>query len=166
MLAGSNNDFIDGPGGDTLTNKETITGFGTIGNGHIFVTNNATIDANVSGTTLTVNPNGSAASTNTKTMEATNGGTLQLLGASWTNTGGTISAGTGSSVVLNGTTITGGTLTTAGTGTMTSVNSTLNGLTNSGNLIIANNTNTNSSRRATQSANAAIRRMTNSWKLP
>jgi hypothetical protein len=57
-------------------------------------------------------------STNTGTLEATNGGTLVLDGGTWTQTGaGTISAGAGSIIDLqSGVSITGGKLTSTGTG--------------------------------------------------
>jgi len=125
--------------GQTLTNDETITGAGTIEQG-TFV-NNGTVNANVSGVGLTLQQFSTA--TNTKTMEATNGGTLAFNGASWTNTGGTISAQTGSAVELYGsTTITGGTLTTSGTGQIfvpSGFVATLSGLTNSGTINVQNN---------------------------
>ena len=79
---------------------------------------------------MNVNPGNGT--TNTGTLEATMGNTLNL-GGSITNTGGTIlSTGSGSVVNLAGagaSTITGGTLTTTGGGAMYSNNSTLSGLT-------------------------------------
>lgn len=87
--------------------------------------------------------------TNTGTMEASGGGTLNI-GTNVTNTGGTIQAlaGTGTSaggtVLLTGLTVTGGTLKTFGTGVNTgaiiSTNSTYNGITNAGTLQVADNT--------------------------
>ena len=140
MLGGVGaNDYILGNGG-TLTLDQPLSGFGTFGNCSIVLVNNSTINANVSGQTLLINP--SAASTNTKVMEATNGGTLELSGVSWTNTGATITAATGSSVILNSTSITGGTLSAVGTGTINSDNVSLNTLTTSGNFIVGNNTTT------------------------
>jgi hypothetical protein len=114
-----------------LTNDETIEGAGYVGNGVIGLVNNGTLNANISGGTLELDPG--AASTNTKTMEATGGGTLELSGGSWTNTGGIITAATGSSVTLtNGVTINGGTLSTSGTGAITGYDVTLTNLTNAG----------------------------------
>jgi hypothetical protein len=125
--------------GQTLTNDETITGAGTIEQG-TFV-NNGTVNANVSGFGLTLQQFSTA--TNTKTMEATNGGTLAFNGASWTNTGGTISAQTGSAVELyDSTTITGGTLTTSGTGQIFVPGgylANLSGLTTTGTINVNNN---------------------------
>jgi hypothetical protein len=129
---------VDGPGG--LTNDETITGAGQIDSG-VFI-NNGTINANVSGQTLLMSAF-SAGTANTKTMEATNGGTLELSGSSWNNAGGTITAQTGSSVDLTGSvTITGGTLSSSGTGQVfVAANNVANltGLTNSGTLNVQNN---------------------------
>jgi hypothetical protein len=129
----------------TLTNSgNTIEGQGLIGNGSGVFVNNGTVNANVSGATLTIEPiSGGAADVNSKTMEATNGGELQLQGGSLTNTGGTITAAASSSVVLNATTVTGGTLTTSGTGSSAGViygenNASLVSLTNSGNFEIQN----------------------------
>jgi fibronectin-binding autotransporter adhesin len=120
-------------GGGTFTNGETIQGGGDIGNGSLTFVNNGTIDANQP-TALTINANGGT--TNTKTMEATAGGTLHLLDYTINNTGGTILAtGTGSVVTLDAVSISGGTLTSSAGGTLESVNTwnstvpTLTGLT-------------------------------------
>ncbi len=114
VLTSSNGQYtanVDGPGG--LTNDETITGAGQIDSGTF--TNHGTINANISGQTLVLQS--LTAGTNTKTMEASGGGTMELNGVSWNNTGGTITAQTGSAVDLTGgVNITGGTLTSAGTG--------------------------------------------------
>ena len=116
VMTSTNGDYtgiIQTAGGMTLTNNETISGWGTIEDG-TFV-NNGTINSNQNGGLITLQS--FSAATNTKTMEATNGGTLALNGSNWTNTGGTISAATGSSVELyNDVSITGGTLSTSGTG--------------------------------------------------
>ena len=100
-MGSSGPNFINGTGG-TFTNKETITGVGTIGNGQIALVNNKTINANVSGQTLLLNP---TAGTNTSILEATGGGNLQLSG-SFTNSG-TIEALIGSTATLNGATFLG-----------------------------------------------------------
>jgi hypothetical protein len=146
VLGSGGPNFIDSVNGSnfTLTNASTITGVGNIGNGHLTLVNNGTINANVNGAGITLQPGG--ASINTKTLEATNGGGLGLNGGSWTNTGGTISAQTGSSVVLyNNVSITGGTLTTSGTGVIHSLGGNsafLSGLTNAGTYAIDNNSTT------------------------
>jgi hypothetical protein len=136
--------FISGASGVTLTNASTIEGgvsnsdgFAGIGNGILKLVNSGTIDANVSGGLLYVNPLTTATNTNSKTLEATNGGILVLDGSKWSQTAtGTITAATGSTVVLqDGVSITGGTLTTAGTGVIdTAIGQTvyLSNLTNAG----------------------------------
>ncbi len=127
-MANANQDsWIDG--GGTLTNQETIQGSGTIGNGNLTLVNSGTIDADNAGHELVINPNGGT--TNTKTMEATSGGELEFRSDSVTNTGGTILAtGTGSTVLLNGAAITGGTLTSSSGGVIDEEgNATLNTLT-------------------------------------
>jgi fibronectin-binding autotransporter adhesin len=120
-------------GGGTLTNSETIQGAGDIGDASLTLINNGTIDANQSAA-LTINPNGGT--TNTKTMEATAGGTLVLATYAVNNAGGTVLAtGTGSTVELNSVSITGGTLTSSSGGVIESINTwnsttpTLTGLT-------------------------------------
>jgi hypothetical protein len=116
-------------GGGTLTNQETIQGSGVIGNNNLTLFNNGTIDANVA-SELVINPNGGT--TNTKTMEATAGGTMEFRGDAVTNTGvGTILAtGTGSIVDFNGATVNGGTLTTSSGGLMQAyAGAVLNGVT-------------------------------------
>jgi hypothetical protein len=146
VLTSTNGNYtgiVDTAGGQTLTNGETITGAGTIENGSIV--NNGTINASVSGVNLTLQ--GFTAATNTKTLEATNGGTLAFNGTSWTQTGvGTITAQTGSSVELyNNATISGGTLTTVGTGQIYTTGgnvSYLSNLTNDGTFNINNNAQT------------------------
>ena len=120
--------------GTTLTNtNNTISGVGNIGNqSGLNIINQGTIDANVTGGTLTVQPlNGSTGTTtNTGTMEATNGGILHV-DDTVTNTGGVILAsGTGSEVILYGSTINGGTLTSSSGGAFYAQNTPyLNGVT-------------------------------------
>jgi fibronectin-binding autotransporter adhesin len=148
VTLGSNgpNFILAGTSGNTLVNQETIQGTGNIGDGGgLNLTNSGTIDANVSGRTLTINPGGSASVTNTGTLEAMSGGALQLMG-SYTNSNGMITAATGSTVILNGATITGGTLSTSGTGVIDTPNggaATLNSLTNSGNFVVSDNSTVN-----------------------
>ena len=142
MSNSTNNEIT---GGGTLTNQETIQGAGQIGASSLTLVNTSTgvIDANQS-TTLLINPNGGT--TNTGLMEATAGGTLEFETDAVTNTGGTISAGTGSQVVLFTGSITGGTLTSTGTGAFNVTdNFTLNTLTLStgGTLNLLNNTQLN-----------------------
>ena len=113
-----------GWGGGTLVNQQTIQGTGTILNVTAF-TNSGTIDANVPPGTngLILQLGRAGASTNTGTLEATNGGVLQIGSVTINNVGGTISAsGTNSNVQLvgslggSGLTITGGTYNGSGGG--------------------------------------------------
>src|SRR5580693_9072878 len=123
---GPTQNFITGASGAILTNQSTIeggwipsgAGYAGIGQGQIALANSGTINANLAGGVLNLDPTGGVTSTNTGTLEATNGATLQMQGGTWTQTGaGTISAATGSTVALqDGVSITGGTLTTSGTG--------------------------------------------------
>jgi hypothetical protein len=126
--------------GASLTNQSTIQGGGNIGwngslgSGNSF-TNKGTIKSNQT-TPLSIGV-GSGTFTNTGTLEATNGSTLSLSGGTITNTGGAIHADPGSTVQLaNGITITGGTLTTSGTGKIQTTccfnDGTLNGVTSNG----------------------------------
>jgi len=140
-----------------LTNNSTIEGDGCIScGGYIGFTNNSVVNANVSGETLNIDP-ATAAATNTKTLEATNGGQLELQGGSWTNTGGTITAATGSDVYLNGTTINGGTLSTSGTGVVYGdASSELIGVTNTGNFQVQNGQSTNLSGTITNSGTITL----------
>ncbi len=90
--------------GDTLTNQSTIQGSGTISPGCSNTFNNqGTVNANQSTPLYISICNGPSA--NSGTLEATNGGTLVLEGSAYgtgtfDNTGGTIQAGAGSTVVL------------------------------------------------------------------
>ena len=98
-----------------------------------------------SGNALTIET-GTAGATNLGLMEASSGGNLQLENAiANTNgtTNGTIEALAGGVVTLNGATISGGKITTAGTGVVTAMNGAeLNGstntVTNAGNLQVPN----------------------------
>jgi fibronectin-binding autotransporter adhesin len=103
-------------GGETLTNvNNTIQGSGIIGFNGLTVVNEATINANLSGQTLTLESM-TGGLTNTAIVEASNGGTLFIDGVTVNNAGGgTITANAGSTVQLVGNTdIVGGTLTNNG----------------------------------------------------
>ncbi|MGA2017382.1 MAG: hypothetical protein ABSH26_10515, partial [Opitutaceae bacterium] len=117
-------------GGVTLTNENTIQGQGIIGNGGLTVSNasGATINANSSGATLLIN--GSGGVTNSGLLEATAGGTLNLQSVTVSNQTGNITAGNGSTVLLDNSGVIGGTLNNTGTGTLETVsNVTLDGST-------------------------------------
>ena len=144
---------LDGFGGTLTKVNNTIEGNGVIGgnaNGHLALSNQGIIDANVASGALTLN---TASDTNTGTLEATNGGTLALLNTINNQNGTILASGTGSSVLLNGNnaTIQGGTLNTANGGTMGSaggVSVTLDGsahgaITNVGTFTVANNSTVN-----------------------
>jgi hypothetical protein len=114
-------------GAGTLVNSgsHTIKGAGLLGNNSISIRNlaGATIDANVEGQTLRVDP-GAGAWTNAGTMRASDGGILELIGtgggSQLGNTGGLITAvGEPSQVILNSLTINGGSLDGSGGGTIT-----------------------------------------------
>jgi hypothetical protein len=115
-------------GAETLVNANNlIEGSGAIGSGYgLTFSNQGTVDANQS-VALTIEPNGGT--TNTGTMEATAGATLLFSGYSVNNSGGTISAANGSTVELDSVAITGGTLSSSGTGVITTAgDSVLNGI--------------------------------------
>ncbi|HEX6505803.1 MAG TPA: hypothetical protein VF011_21380 [Terriglobales bacterium] len=150
-MSNNSQNAIDGNSGALLTNKSTIQGAGQIGP-HFTLANQGIINANVSGAALLVNQQANAIDTNTATMEATNGGILQLAtggSSSINNAGGTIKAvGTGSQVQLSGqgTTISGGTLTTSSGGSIVvpaGTGVTLSGVTNAGTFSILNNSTVN-----------------------
>jgi hypothetical protein len=123
---------ITGVTGDTLDNIDNqISGYGSIGVGDNTLTliNEAagTINANGAGTTLVLNT-GTHTVTNRGLLEATNGGTLDLLG-SIANAGGTL-LGAGGTALLDGATLTGGLISSSGTGSVRAIGSaTLDGRT-------------------------------------
>jgi len=124
LNSGDNNGqvYIQESGGSyTLTNKVTIEGYGVIGNSALTLVNSpgATIEANVTGETLTINPGGGFTNSG-GTLEASGGGILALSGSILENGGGTIEVNGANSVVqfVNGATIQGGTLTTVNSGTL------------------------------------------------
>ncbi|SPE44372.1 exported hypothetical protein [Candidatus Sulfotelmatobacter sp. SbA7] len=132
--------------GASLTNKSTIQGAGGvggaggIGNGNSFI-NQGKVNANQT-TPLTIIV-GSGTVANTGTLEATSGATLALDDGTITNTGGTIHADPASIVSLYDLTVSGGTLTTTGSGIIEAVcclgYSTLNGVTLNGNFSLVGN---------------------------
>ena len=129
---------------DRLTNANNIIqGAGHLGANQIVMTNQADglVDANLSGQTLTIDPNQNGL-LNQGTFRARDGGILQLEGnnafsGDFTNTGATISALDGSEVRLNSlVSIVGGTLSTEGTGVIRNASSaSLTNLTIAGNFI-------------------------------
>lgn len=111
----------------SLTNQQLIHGSGTIN--ELPLTNQGTIAADSSGNTLYLE---GGVTTNTSTLEATGGGTLQL-DTVVNNSGGKIEALSGSKVIFTNnfhSSINGGTLTTNGTGIIESQNGVLDGTVN------------------------------------
>ncbi|CAN5597171.1 hypothetical protein BH09PLA1_BH09PLA1_28140 [soil metagenome] len=112
------NSVLSGAG--TVTSNNTIIGTGSLGNDAIAFINNGVISAN--GGTLTLNPRASGGFDNNATLQALAGGTMVFSGVgggSFTNTGATISvaAATGRVNLMDGATIFGGTISTAGLNT-------------------------------------------------
>ena len=122
---------IEGNGSTTLASGITVRGQGNIGaasfvGGTNTLINNGLISADVNGGTLIIAPPANAGSlVNNATLQATGGGTLQL-STNTNNAGGTISAQNGSVVVQNGVKISGGALTTSGTGAIQASSSGVN----------------------------------------
>src|SRR5208282_2578280 len=122
------NSFIRGNGGtETLVNQDNlIQGQGQFYPLGLF-NNQATVDANVSGGTITIQ---ATTTTNTGTLEATAGGTLEILNSSATNTNGTISTdGSSSSVIIEGSGIIGGNLTSTNGAEIHGIGNALDGVT-------------------------------------
>jgi hypothetical protein len=113
-----------GPPGGSLINQQLIHGAGNLYD--LPLTNQATIEADNPSAPLYV----STATTNTGTLEASGGATLEISNnQTVNNNGGIIEALTGSKVLLIGT-VAGGTLATSGTGVIESENGTLDGTVN------------------------------------
>jgi len=144
----NNQNYISGA---TLVNQQLIQGTGGILNLTGF-NNSGTINANIpTGTNnLQLQLGRAGASTNTGTIEASNGGVLVVGSTTINNTGGTIEAvGANSNVSLvgslgtSGLTISGGTYTSSGGGVVygyggTTFDGTTNPVTNSGTFVIPN----------------------------
>jgi len=121
--------------GGSLINQQLIHGAGTIY--ELPLTNQGTIEADNTSAPLSL---AGGTTTNTATLEASGGGTLEIYSnQTVNNTSGTIEALTGSTVLLEGT-VNGGTLKTSGTGVIESEDGTLDGTvnvpTNSGKLTV------------------------------
>jgi fibronectin-binding autotransporter adhesin len=128
---------------DTLTNKETISGAGQIGHGQMTLVNAGTINSNQS-SGITIQANGGV--TNTGTLEATLGSTLELSSSGIiNNTAGIISANSGT-VQVNSSTVSGGNIALTGASTLQLNTAVVHGgtVTNSatGTIEIASGTNT------------------------
>ncbi len=152
LSAGNSTDLIAGPGGLTLNGggtvvlgnnannriyattgtttlinlDNTIRGAGQLGANQLQLDNRGVIEAHLAGATLTLDPSGSGAA-NSGTLQALNGGILALINGTFDNAGGTIRAQSGSTVQLNGATLTGGTFDIGTTAAVTLDSSTING---------------------------------------
>lgn len=129
--------LVSGSGTPILVNSNnTINGTGTILGNPLSLSNSGTVDANRS-TPLVIQAN----TTNTGTMQASNGGDLRLTQATVNNTGGTLKALDGSTVTLAGGSITGGTFTSSGSGVVrtTANNPTVDSVSNTGTFLIPDN---------------------------
>jgi hypothetical protein len=106
-----NNRIYGSTATNLLTNlNNTIRGSGQLGANQLAFDNHGTVEANLSGSTLTIDP-ATTTFNNTGTYRAVNGGILVLSSGSFNNTGGTIQAQTGSTVRLsNGAAVTHGTV--------------------------------------------------------
>ncbi|MBK7423609.1 MAG: S-layer family protein [Propionivibrio sp.] len=123
-------------GGNGLIGLQVFAG------GAATLTNQGLISADVAGRSITVGVNGQVI--NQATMEARNGGQLILnTGGGYDNSTGILLASTGSSVLLSGATVTGGSLNSSGSGKFIANNSStnfLNGTTLNGVLDLASAT--------------------------
>ena len=101
----------------TLSNGTTIRGAGTVLANSGGLINNGIVRATESTAALVIDPGAGSSVTNNSTLEAANGGTLRLNGGLYLNTGGVIQALDNSTVELGtDAEISGGTLSSAGTG--------------------------------------------------
>ena len=149
LLGGNDLVFAQNGGGDRLTigAGSTIAGNGNLGIGQSTFTNNGTVNANLNGATLTLQPGGGNGSdfTNGATgiAQASNGGILALQGNVFSGAG-VFRALAGSRVNIGGSaTVSNTTLTTVGTGEVHITDAaTLTNVTNSGTLIADNNSTT------------------------
>jgi hypothetical protein len=123
--------------GTTVTLQQPISGNGAFALGMNLV-NQSTINA--TGGTLTMQP---SSVVNSGTFEASSGGTLAFQpgsAVSFNNAGGTIEALSGGTVLMDGPIITGGTLTSVGSGVIQAEGAVMNALTNSGTVLVSNST--------------------------
>ena len=136
----ANNFVLDASGynsGVLVNLDNTIQGTGHLGNGQLALNNSGVVNANNSGGSLILQGNGFNGSSPTTTavynsnlLEATNGGTLDIRGTVTQAGPGVVQAATGSTVLIDNAAITGGTLTSVGTGSIQGIgNSTLNSVT-------------------------------------
>lgn len=113
---------MEGTGTTTLGAGVIVRGQGNVGGGALHVggnnvlVNNGLISADVAGGTLNISPPANGGSVvNNNVLRAVAGGTLQL-SANVNNASGQITAGNGSVVIQNGVTVSGGVISTSGSG--------------------------------------------------
>ncbi len=123
---------VEGAGQTTIGSGVTVAGHGAFGqaiiqSGNHTLINNGRISADVSGNTLAIQtPANNGTWVNQALMDARNGGTLRLDGSVSQSASGVLRAENGSTVFMNGVTVSGGVLDSAGTGTFQASNTNLN----------------------------------------
>ena len=129
LLSNPSTDLTTLNGNDTLINQQLIHGGGTIY--ALNLTNESTIQADNTSSPLVLADQftGGTPTVNMATLQATGGATLQIENTV-NNSGGAITAQTGSSVILNSGDVNGGMFKTVGTGTIQSQNGILDGTVN------------------------------------
>jgi len=138
-LAMSNNQFnriFGNVATRRLTNASTIRGSGAVCSNLMALTNQGLIQADQT-TPLTIDPSTTGA-VNTGTLRATNAATLVLTGGDFANAGGALDAQTASVVSVTNAVITGGNLTTTGTGAISPNTGRFHDVTNDGSLAVPN----------------------------
>jgi hypothetical protein len=149
-LSGAN--ALLGTNGGSITNaNNTIRGEGAIGGNNTDWINQGTVNADVAGSSIFIDPRSSATGfTNSGLLTASNGATLRIngqFGGGVSNTGGTISAQDNSLVSLESNLgVTGGTFTTSGTGVIRTAAGNIifvSGVANTGNWTLENSSTTN-----------------------
>ena len=145
-LGGLNSDRVFGVEGTPTTNvlinsaTHTIQGGGQLGINFMGLDNQGLITANQNGTTLVIDlREDNPTRANSGTLRADNGGTLRIVSSNTiANTGGAIEALNASTVEIYDTTISGGTLQTAGGGIIELQGATLTNLANNGQVAVQN----------------------------
>lgn len=124
--------IISGGGpSDRLVSDNRIEGRGQLGDNAMMFTNRGTVDANIAGSILEVDPAGGADGVvNEGVLQSSSGGILYLAGGTFANGSGMVRADTGSQIDLACDEIEGGLLETLGTGRIrtTSAATTLDGV--------------------------------------
>ena len=136
LAGGSVRMEANNPATTTLGAGVSITGYGNVGQaalqgGNYGFSNAGTLSANVNGQTLQIlTPANNGSFSNQALIEARNGGTLQLSGNIGQTASGSVQAQNGSTVQINGVTVSGGTLNSSGTGSIRATNTSNNLLSN------------------------------------